>query len=219
MRPSLPAVALALIAGAAAAPAQERVPVPERAFPAAITTSIGIASFSDRYVQDVSGVEYAFGGSLALSVRGDMPLTRRVGFLTELMVAPLAKQRAEHPLFGRSVQDGVVVVVAAHAGLGGRLKPAAPVFFEVGGGVTMATKHALPDADGRSIEPHAGFTIGYDARPFGRSNIRFTYTGRLGLIDEPDDPTIEAKSMAYDQVIQIGLRFVPSRVAIRRARP
>lgn len=192
------------------------MPAPARAFPAAVTTAIGVAGFATRYAQ--VDTDHGFGSSLVISAHGDYPLTRRLGLLAEVMVAPLAKQRAEHPDFGRVVRDKIIIF-GAHAGIGGRLKPGAPVFLEVGGGVSVATKHALPDADGQPVEPHAGFTIGYDASPFGRSNFRISYSGRVTAVATPDAADLEARSMAYDQVIRIGLRFVPSRAPALRGRP
>src|SRR5688500_17993042 len=103
MRPSLSAAALALAAGAVSIPAQERVRPPATAFPPAITTSLGFAAFAPRDEDPVSGTEYSFGSSLSLTARGDYPLTRGLGLSGELMVAPLAKQRIEHPEFGRTV--------------------------------------------------------------------------------------------------------------------
>src|SRR5687768_11403110 len=100
MRPSLSAAALALVAGAVGASAQERVAPPATAFPPAITTSLGFAAFAPRYEEPVSGTEYSFGSSLALTARADYPLTRRVGLSGELLVAPLAKQRIEDPVAG-----------------------------------------------------------------------------------------------------------------------
>lgn len=220
MRPSLPTGLLALVAGALPAAAQERVPPPATAFPPSITTSIGLAAFSPRYESSVTGSEYSYGSSVSISLRADYPLTRRVGLSAEAMVAPLAKQRVETPNFGRTVGDDIIVY-GIHAGLAGRLKPGAPVFFQVGGGLTTASKHAHPEADGSPMEPHAGLTIGYDGSVFGRANIRVTYSARLASVDAPDDVTVplDEKSMAFDQVVQVGLRFVPSRVSVRRAGP
>lgn len=218
MRPSLSAGLLAVVASALPAAAQERVPPPAAAFPPAITSSVGIAAFAPRYESSVSGTEFSYGSSLVLAARADYPLTRRLGLAAEVMVAPLAKQRVQAPDIGRTVGDNIMVY-GFHAGVSGRLKPGAPVFFQVGAGLTMASKHAHPDADGRPLEPHGGLTIGYDGSAFGRSNIRVTYSARLALPDAPDDTTlpIDEKSVALDHVIQVGLRFVPSRA--RRAGP
>ena len=222
MRPSLSAAALALLAAITSASAQERVPPPATAFAPSITTSLGFAAFAPRYEAPVSRTEYSFGSSLAITARGDYPLSRRLGVSGELMVAPLAKQRLENPEFGRTVADNITVF-GFHAGLAGRLKPAAPVFFQLGGGLTMATKHAYPDADGSAMEPHAGLTVGYDGGAFGRANIRVTYSARLAFVDAPDNlpdaATVEEKSSALDHVVQVGLRFVPSRTPVRRAGP
>ena len=218
MRPSLSAAALALAATALSASGQERLPPPVTAFAPSITTSLGFAAFSPRYVAPATGTDYSFGSSLAMTARADYPLTRRLGFSGELMVAPLAKQRSEHPEFGRMVA-GNITVFGVHAGLAGRLKPAAPVFFQVGAGLTMATKHAVPGAEGRPMEPHAGFTVGYDGAQFGRTNVRVTYSARLAVPDMPDDVTLDKKSVSFDHVLQVGLRFVPSRTPVRRAGP
>jgi hypothetical protein len=204
------------------ASAQERVAPPATSFAPSITTALGFAAFAPRYEEPATGREYGFGSSLALTAKADYPLSRRLGFSGELMVAPLAKQRIEDPVAGRTVLEKMLVF-GFHAGLAARLKPAAPVFFQVGGGMTMATKHALPDAEGSPIEPHAGLTIGYDGAPFGRTNIRVTYSARLAFAalpdDVPDEVSIEKKSMALDHVVQVGLRFVPSRTPVRRAGP
>ncbi len=222
MRPSLSVGALAMLAAATSASAQERVPPPATAFAPSITTSLGFAAFAPRYEAPVSRTEYGFGSSLAVTARGDYPLSRRLGMSGELMVAPLAKQRVEHPEFGRTVADDVILF-GFHAGLAGRLKPAAPVFFQVGGGLTMATKHAFPDAEGSAMEPHAGLTVGYDGGVFGRANIRVTYSARFAFVDVPEDlpdaASVEKKSSALDHVVQVGLRFVPSRTPVRRAGP
>ena len=218
MRPSLSAAALALATTALSASGQERLPPPATAFAPSITTSLGFAAFSPRYEAPGTGTEYSFGSSLAITARADYPLTRRLGFSGELMVAPLAKQRVEHPEFGRTVADNVLVF-GFHAGLAGRLKPAAPVFFQIGGGLTMATKHAFPDTEGQPMEPHAGLTVGYDAAPFGRANLRVTYSARLALSEMPDDVDLDKKSTALDHVVLVGLRFVPSRAPVRRAGP
>lgn len=217
MRPSLPAGLLALLAGALPAAAQERVPPPATAFPPAVTTSAGIAAFAPRYESSVSGTEFSYGSSLALTARADYPLTRRLGLAAELMVAPLAKQRVQAPNVGRTIYDNIMVY-GFHAGVAGRFKPGAPVFFQLGAGLTMASKHAHPDADGSPMEPHGGLTIGYDASAFGRANIRVIYSARLAFPDAPDDATlpIDEKSVALDHVILVGLRFVPSRVPVRR---
>ena len=53
------------------------------------------------------------------------------------------------------IKDSTVGVGADMLWLAGRLKPAAPVFFQLGGGMTMATKHAFPNAEGSPVEPHA----------------------------------------------------------------
>ena len=188
---------------------------PARAFPVALTTSLGVASFSPRYEQPATRTKYGFGSSLVITARGDYPLTRRLGLTGELSVAPLAKQRADHREFGRVVH-GKLLVLGADAGIAGRFKPGAPVYFQVGGGAILATKHALPGADGQAFEPYAGFTVGYDARPFGRSNIRVSYSGRIAAADIPDtgeDMGPWVTNAAFDQVLQVGIRFVPSRPA------
>ena len=218
MATTLPAAALALLAVAANASAQERVPPPATGFAPSVTTSLGFASFAPRYVAPVSRAEYSYGSSLVVSARGDYPLSRRLGISGELMIAPLAKQRIEHPETGRNVADDIVVF-GFHAGIAGRLKPAAPVFFQLGGGMTRATKHAFPDSEGSPVEPHAGLTVGYDGGAFGRANIRVTYSARLAFGVVPDDVAVEKKSTALDHVLQVGLRFVPSRVPVRRAGP
>lgn len=203
---------------APAASSQDRPLPPARAFPLAITTSAGLASYSPRYQQPDTRTKYGFGSSLVISARGDLPLTRRLGLMGEISAAPLAKQRADHGEFGPVVHDGLIVL-GVEAALAGRFKPGAPVFFAVGGGTLMASKHALPNAEGRPVEPYAGITVGYDASQFGRSNIRITYSARIAAADIPEPPGgtryPAATNAAFDQVLQVGLRFVPSRPAVR----
>jgi hypothetical protein len=206
MRPFL----LALLFCAASASAQ--IPRTAPAFVPALSPWIGVTSFGSR--QEFGSTDASYRGSLTVGVRGDLPLTRRLGLLGNVSVSPMAKQRTEDP-FGTQLHEQVTVV-RADAALGFRLIPRAPVFFFGGGGILAATRPAFPDFDDSVIEPRALFGVGYDRPSTGRWNFRIVATGFITMPADVEPlswvgaggvPDVRTKSTAFDWALELGGRY------------
>jgi hypothetical protein len=209
--PLLPIVIVALAAAPLGAPLGAQLDRPRVAFEPALTPWIGVRNFGTRVVDPIVG-SYKLKGSLALGLRGDRPLTRRTGLLVDLSVAPLSGQ--EGAIRGGSTTfDADIIVLAADIGIGGRLKPAAPVFFYVGGGVLRASKYAIPRTPGAPVEPQGSFAVGYDGAQHGRWNFRAVYGGHFVRPADPGTADASGKSLAYDWDLQLGARYAFRRVS------
>jgi hypothetical protein len=202
MPPRLVAVLLALsLARPAAAQFPERT---RRAFERSITGAAGITSFGNRVTGPLG--TYRYKASLSLTAEGEVPVTRRSGVLALVTIAPLSKQKLDvtggSTLLGRSL-----TVFSGDAALGWRLKPSAPVFIALGGGVTSSAT-TLASTGGRGVtEPHGTIVLGYDGRRDGRANFRVMFVQHLVVPKSPDESTYTAKSMALDWSIALGARI------------
>lgn len=208
MRPFLLLVFLGAVSARAAGQIQRAAP----AFEAAISPWFGITSFGQR--QTSGSLEASYRGSLSLGLRGEMPLTQRLGLLANVAVSPIAKQRVENPV-STELREGVTVLRADLA-LGWRFVPRAPVFFYAGGGVMRASLPAFPDFDHTVTEPRGLFGLGYDRPAAGRWNFRVTATG---FVTQPADvdpsawtagtspPDVTSESMAFDWSVEFGARY------------
>ncbi|HSJ65921.1 MAG TPA: hypothetical protein VK922_18710 [Gemmatimonadaceae bacterium] len=212
MRPLLLLTVLAL--SAPVAPAQIARTAP--AFVPALSPWIGVTSFGNR--QSFASREASYRGSLTIGVRGDLPLTRRLGLLGTVSLSPLAKQRTEDP-FGTQLHDDVTIV-RADAALGWRFIPRAPVFFFGGGGILAATNPAFPQFDESVVEPRGLFGLGYDRASTGRLNFRVVATGFITAPADPDPgsyvgagevPVLVTKSTTFDWALELGARYTFSR--------
>ena len=195
-----------------AAPSAAQIARTAPAFPPALSPFIGVTSFGDR--QALGSREASYRGSFTVGVRGDLPLTQRVGLLGNVSLSPFAKQRTDDP-FGRSLHDRVTVM-RADAALGWRFIPRAPVFFYAGGGILAATRPAFPEFDESVIEPRGLFGLGYDRAANGRWNFRVSATGFISKPAEPDPgswigpgevPVLRVKSTTFDWALEIGARY------------
>jgi hypothetical protein len=206
---------LAVLAlSAQVAPAQIARTAP--AFVPALSPWIGVTSFGAR--QAFASRDASYRGSLTVGVRGDLPLTRRLGLLGNVSLSPLAKQRTEDP-FGTQLHEGVTIV-RADAALGWRFIPRAPVFFFGGGGILAATKPAFPQFDESVVEPRGLFGLGYDRASAGRLNFRVVATGFITAPADPDPgsyvgsgevPVLVIKSTTFDWALEVGARYTFSR--------
>jgi hypothetical protein len=197
--PALAAVALGV------PPAEAQAAGARRAFEPALTLSISAKQFGTRL--EGAGAEYRYKNSPGLSVWTELPLTRRTGLLATVNVTPFSKQRVEGgPADNVAVYDRVVTY-GGDVGLGARLKPAAPVFFFLGGGLVAASEYADPRDDGGVVEPQGTFAVGYDARPRGAWNLRAVYTGHLVMPADGNLPDTPSASTAYDWSFQLGGRY------------
>ena len=202
MRALLPALA-AVVLGAHAAEAQaERA---RRAFEPSVSLTFSPKLFGTR-LEGPGGDEFSYKSSVGLSLWGELPVTRRTGLLAAVTASPFSKQRVDGGA-GNVVVDQTVVLVSADVGVGARFKPAAPVFFFLGGGVVSASRYAAPQADGGSVEPQGTVAVGYDARRRGPWNFRALYTGHVVKPADPEAPDISPSSTAFDWTIQLGGRY------------
>lgn len=197
-----------LAAMTTAAPAQRSA----RAFEPALTPWFGIGSYGNR--QSTSTQSAAYRSSITVGVRGDLPLTNRLGLLGNVGLSPFAKQRTETTV-GASLHERVTLYRADLA-LAFRFIPQAPVFFFAGGGVLGGSKPAMPDFDESVVEPRGLLGIGYDQPSSGRWNFRVAATGFFTSASEPDPlnwsaggtaPDVTAKSGVFDWAIELGARY------------
>lgn len=212
MRALLLLFGCAVAAAPASAAAQARVRDPVPAFPAAISAMIGVTSFGDRQV--LGGSTASYRSSLSFGVRGDLPLTRRLGLLGAVGVAPIATQRLDTE--SGTDLDKRVTSLRAEAALGWRFIPRAPVFFFGGGGIAYASSPAYPEFDESVVEPRALFGVGYDRQSAGPWNFRIVATGFVTSPATPDPltwsggggpPPVQAKSSTFDYAIEVGGRY------------
>ena len=195
---------LAFALGAAVATMEAQSSQLVQAFPQSAGASLGVSSFGLRSSSD-AGAKFSYKGSVVLGGRVDQPLTRRTGLLVGLGLAPLSQQRARG---GQSVVLSEKLMIAiADAAIGFRFKPAAPVFFSAGGGVTFSTKPPANGASGTVTEPHALIAIGYDTHSETRWNVRTVFTNRLVFVGDDGDLTTTSESSAYDWTFEIGGRY------------
>jgi hypothetical protein len=176
-----------------------------RAFESAVTPWIGPMSFGNRL--QFNFIEARYRSSIAAGARAELPLTRRLGAMANVGVAPFSRQQTEDPN-SRQVFRANTIVYRADAGLSWRFKPRAPIFFYAGGGVTGASRYAMPadDLAGSVIEPQAAFALGYDAGQRGRWNFRVVYAGYV-VFPTSTASEIKAKGAAYDWAVQLGARY------------
>jgi hypothetical protein len=208
MRTLLLVPVLLLFAAPAAAQIQRAAP----AFELSLGPWIGVTSFGTR--QTGLGRDASYRGSFTAGVRGELPLTQRVGLLGNVSLSPFAKQRTETE-FSTELHEQVTVF-RADAALGFRFIPRAPVFFFAGGGVLAASKPAFPDFDESVIEPRGLFGLGYDRTTSGSWNFRVAATGFITKPAEPDAtswsgsnqaPALSIKSTTFDWVLEFGARY------------
>ena len=197
------AAALALVAAAPAVPAEAQRARVVRAFDNSVTPFLGASSYGVRWIN--GGSRYRYAGSLTVGAEVEHPLTRRAGMFVTADVAPLADQEAENG--PDKIIGDRTFIWRADAGLAWRFKPAAPVFFLLGGGAIGASRPPPPFATGGGVEPEGMVAAGYDGRRHGRWNLRGVYVARLARPREPDTAGFEAKSIAYDWTLQVGLRY------------
>lgn len=198
--------------GVSAATAAAQIPRTASAFVPAISPWVGVTSFGAR--QALGTREASYRGSITVGVRGDLPLTRRVGLLANVAVSPFARQRTEDDV-GADLHERVTVL-RADAALGWRFIPRAPVFFFGGGGILAATKPAYPDFDDAVIEPRVLFGLGYDRQSSGPWNFRVAATGFFTSPAEPEPlswvggggvPPVQTESTAFDWALELGARY------------
>lgn len=208
MRPFL----LLVLVGAVSAPAAGQIQRAAPAFQAAVSPWFGITSFATRHSSYELQAKYR--ASLTFGVRGELPLTRRVGVLGSLAVSPLSKQRVENPVT-KSLHDGVIII-RADVALGWRFVPRAPVFFFGGGGIMRASLPAYPGFDQSVTEPRGVFGLGYDHPSSGRWRFRVTAAAYGSRPEDPDPAAwaepgpihaVETKSMVFDWGLEIGGRY------------
>src|SRR5919199_2061877 len=97
------AVLTAALAITLAAPAARAQITPaRRAFEWAVTPWFGVSGFGTRYATPSLGARYR--SSLAVGLRGDLPLTRRLGILANVEAAPFARQKT-NTAAGAAVSD------------------------------------------------------------------------------------------------------------------
>lgn len=174
------------------------------AFPRSGGAAIGVSGFGNRSANSGGGT-FSYKGSVVVGGRYDHPLSRRTGLLVGLSVAPLSQQRGKG---GSSVVlTEKLMIGIADAAVGFRLKPVAPIFFAVGGGITYATKPPANTATGAVSEPHALFSIGYDAPSSTRWNVRTVFTNRFVIVADDSDLNTTSESSAYDWTFEVGGRY------------
>ena len=205
MRALLPALA-AVVLGATVAEAQaERA---RRAFEPSLSLTLSPRLFGTRVESPTA--DFSYKSSVGLSLWGELPVTRRTGVAAALTVSPFSKQRSDGSASNVALYESVVLY-GADVGLAARLKPAAPVFFFLGGGVVAASRSAAPLAEGSVVEPQGTFAVGYDALRRGPWNLRAVYTGHVVRPADPElDPDVtdvSAASTAYDWTFQLGGRY------------
>jgi hypothetical protein len=174
------------------------------AFPRSAGATIGVSGFGNRS-HNSGGGQFSYKGSLVVGGRYDQSLSRRTGLLVGLSVAPLSQQRGKG---GASVVlTEKLIVGMVDAAVGFRMKPVAPVFFALGGGITYATKPPANTATGAVSEPHALFAIGYDAPSSTRWNVRTVFINRFVIVGEDSDLNTTSESSAYDWTFEVGARY------------
>lgn len=203
---------LLVLLAAVSVPAAGQVQSSAAAFEAAVIPWFGITSFGQR--QTAGNLEASYRGSLSLGLRGEVPLTRRLGLLGGVAISPIAKQRVENPVSTELRER--VTVLRADLALGWRFIPRAPVFLFAGGGVMRASLPAFPDFDQTMTEPRGLFGLGYDRPSVGRWNFRVTATGFLTQPADVDasawtagtsPPDVTSESLVFDWSVEFGARY------------
>lgn len=174
------------------------------AFAPGVTPWVGLIVYGARVTGN--NASFTYSTSAALGVRADWPLTRRVGVMASLGVAPFSKQKVEGG--DAAMLLGSVLLVSGDVGLAARLKPAVPVFFFAGGGGSYAS-HGTTTSDA-SFAPHGTIAVGYDAGRRDRPGPRLMWVGRFVIPPDPGVAGYSSKSMTFDWGIEIGVR-IPAR--------
>ena len=196
------------------------VPRYARAFERAVTFTFGASSYGERLSRAGGDSRYRPASSFVLGTWFDQPITRRTGLLIGLAVAPVSGQREySPPPEPFELTKGRLIVATADVGLAGRLKPSAPVFFMVSGGVLATTKgltgiEAL-EPEKKLVEPHGSFTIGIDGKRRQRWGWRMLYVNRWTFPKSNGEADFSAPSTAHDWTFQIGLRRTYGTLASR----
>ena len=197
---------LLLVAVAAPAAAQRERVIIRQAFEPAITPFIGASGFGVRTVGVSDGAEFDYNNGFVLGVQVDRPLTRRTGLLVTATVTPLTRVVGTNkPTIAELAKT---VVGGVDLGIAGRLKPGAPLFVYVGGGVSMASNEAVLEPQGFVADPRASVGIGIDVMRFERTGFRFLYLAHFVKPSTPDETQYTAQSSAFDQVFAIGGRMM-----------
>lgn len=194
---------LLLASALAALPAAAQTPRVRRAFEPAITPWFGMRTFGDR-AKSVSGATTKYGGSYAVGATVELPLSRRTAFTADLHVAPSAGQRLDAPTGIVSYDDALATSLTA--GVAARLRPQAPIYFFVGGGLLSVSKKSVPDAEGSVLEPVGDFGFGYDGARVGRWNVRGIFRGAIVRPADPESPGFAATGGAFDWSVGLGAR-------------
>ena len=207
---------LALIGLTTAAPAlraqqpDATAPLPRyrRAFEPSVSVMLGASSYGERLSRAQGDFRYRPGSSFLVALWADRPLTRRTGLVAGLAVAPISGQVEDQPPpADASVSYERLALATADLGIAGRLKPSAPVFFMLGGGVLLTTKgvsNILPNE--RLVEPHADFTIGMDGKRRQRWGWRVLYVNRWAFPRGVGASGFESPTTAHDWNVQVGAR-------------
>lgn len=213
-RAALPFVFVALaLPGVLRAQVTDPMSVPRyaRAFEPSLSITFGPSSYGTRLLRAGGDSKYKPASSFVVSAWYDRPLTRRTGLLVGAGLAPVSGQHEDQPPPEPfSVTRGSLMIATADVGLAGRLKPSAPVFFMVGGGVLASTKGITGikeiQPEKKLLEPHADFTIGVDGKRRSRWGWRILYVNRWAFPRDIGVPDIKATSSAHDWTFQVGAR-------------
>jgi hypothetical protein len=193
-----------LLLAAAAMPARAQRVI-RQAFAPAITPFFGATGFGVRTTDPAGSAEYDYANGFGIGVQLDRPLTRRTGLLATVAVTPLTRVvGTQKPAI---IDLDRTVVAGLDLGIGGRLKPNAPLFVYAGGGATLATKTAGLEPGGFGADPRGTLGLGIDLMRHERTGFRFLYMAHWVKPSSPDEAQWPAKSTAFDQTIAIGGRL------------
>ena len=208
MRSSILLVGVVLAATPAGAQVTPRF---ARAFEPSLTPWIGLRHFGDQaYFSVASGgqsfsTDAGYSPSMALGVMYDAPLTRRVGFIGDVHVAPLGRQESRTD--STAVQGERVFSGGVTAALGFRFRPQAPVFFFGGATAEVSSRKAILQSTGSAIAPGATAGVGLDLARLSHVGARIVYQAYWLKPGDPNSGSWRAQSHTFDWTLGLGARI------------
>jgi hypothetical protein len=205
--------------------AQDTLAPPERyrpttAFPAAIGLELATGRYGNRAQTSTGGggpTTYNLSGGLAVGVKLQAPLTRRLGVVAGGSITRRNRggKSGGNPV---SLPDEKVIFNRFEAGFGFRFRPYAPVFFGAVFVYDLISPGPVEGQAENASEAGGGVGVGYD---FGRSP-RHNFFGRVEMWNYWVKPSAtglvagyEAKSLTHDLAIALSVNY---RIGLRSRR-
>jgi hypothetical protein len=204
---------LAALLAAGAARGQEIRRVQPKAFPAAVTASLGLGWGGERATVPAEanvcsggfGCRFKQGAGPSLGIDVQLPVTTTLGVGLGGTVG-----RPPRVVCGESCNSSPDKVTTVHGSLLllWRFKARAPIFFALGPTMTW-TKRGVVEVQTASLQEFGGaFVIGFDFAVTPTVGGRLAWSNYLTKPSTTDLPSgYSTSSLAWDKIFSLGLRF------------